>query len=160
MIWDSPEKRLAKARQRGDVTWCKEVCGLADKADALMSQGKSSKAMQLYRVIADLDIDDKLITEVVNHSRTVLEQQGLATEPTIDAEYQQYLDSPPHDRHVMLARQFMRQLGSASAEDDRPALIAQAINHFEEAAKIKTLGKKDQRVLGGLKGLKCLTNKG
>jgi hypothetical protein len=152
MIWESPENRLAKARKRGDVAWCEEVCRLADKADALMSEGKTDKATQLYCVIAELDVDDKLISEVVNHSRTVLETQSIASSPTIDAEYQQYLDTlPPHDRHVMLARQLLRRLSSALPEDDRPALIARAIDHFEEANRIMPLGKKDQRVLAGLK---------
>ena len=73
-------------------------------------------------------------------------------EESPSAVYQQYLDTlPPHDRHVMLARQLLRRLSSALPEDDRPALIAQAVNHFEEANRIKPLGKKDQRVLARLK---------
>ena len=152
MIWVSPEARLVNARKCGDVAYCKEVCIIADKADSLMSSGKTAKALRLYRVIADLDMDDKLISEVVNHSRRVLEVYGATSPPSIGREYQQYLDSlPPHDRHVMLARQVLRQLAAARQEDDRPMLIAQAINLLEEAQKSKPLGKKDQRVLMGLK---------
>ncbi len=152
MFWESPEKRLTKARQRGDIAWCREVCRLADKADVLFSKGKTDKANQLYRIISDLDIDDNLISEVIDHSRSILEQQDIATPPSISVEYQEYLESlPPHDRHLRLARQLMSRLASAPPQDDRPVLISQVINHFEEAAKIKTLGKKDQRILAGLK---------
>ena len=151
MIWPWPKKRTPQQRlaaSEGDeVEYCRTVCELADEAQALLRWGKDKRALELFRVIADLDIDEKTISAVVDHARHVLESRGLATPRSVEKEYQAYLDGlPPHQRYLMLARECLRQLGSERDRATAAETRRRAVDYFERATEHGPLGKRDQRV--------------
>ena len=128
------------------------VCEVADEAQKFIYAGRDDDAIGHLIVIAALDGDDKTIAEVVDFARRELESRSVECEPSVEREYQEYLESlPPHNRYVMLARQCMRELGSG-LEGLKKRLVAQrAVYYFDLAAQIKPLGKRDQKMVAVLR---------
>jgi hypothetical protein len=143
---------LDTAAERGEVAYVTSVAEICDEAERLLKNGEDDAALALFRVVADLDIDDRLIEPAVDHARRLLEARGLGGPPSIDASYQQHLAQlPPQQRHLMLARQCIRELSSAPGPKRAEELRASAIEHFEQARALGALGKKDERVYLGLR---------
>jgi hypothetical protein len=148
----NPEELLRGAESRGEITFVTAVAEAMDRADALRQTGDSNTAIRYLQAVAALDIDDKVISIAVDAARRTLEDAGIPCEPSIKSEYNTYLSSlPPHDRHVMLARQFIRRMSSAGSSDDRDMLIRKIVDHFEQAVKHKPLGKKDHKIYLAMK---------
>ena len=148
----NPEAYIRAAESRGEIAFAIAVADVMDRADALRRSGDHDAALHYLHTVASLDIDDKTISIAVDAARRTLEDAGIPCEPSIENEYNQYLDSlPPHDRHVMLARQIIRQLSSANPSDDDEVLARKVVDHFEHAMKYKPLGKKDQRIYLAMK---------
>ena len=125
---------LDTAAERGEVAYVTAVGEICDEAERLLGRGEDDSALALFRVVANLDIDDRLIEPAVDHARRLLEARGLASPPSIDASYQEYLAKlPPQQRHLMLARQCIRELSSAPGPKRAEQLRAKAIEHFEQA---------------------------
>jgi hypothetical protein len=147
----TPQERLA-ASEGDEVEYCRTVCELADEARGLLRWGRNKRALELLRIIADLDIDEKTISPVVEHARHVLESRGLAPQPSVAKEYQAYLDGlPPHQRYLVLARECIRQLGSRQDPASAAETRRRAVAYFEQANEHGPLGRRDQRIYLALK---------
>lgn len=146
-------KKLRRAIDLDHVSHCMIVAEASDEADRLIAKGKKQAARQLLEVIASLDIDDKLLEMAVDRARAILEADGVPCEPSIHAEYATYLKSlPAHQRHVMLARQCLREMASGIEPEKKAGLRRQALQHFEDAVATAPLSERDHKIYLGLKG--------
>jgi hypothetical protein len=134
----SRNAQLQEARARSIYAFVELLCAFADEADRLLASGQKESALDIYSVIAEQEVDGAE-EQVIDHARRVLEREGLASPPSFQSEYDQYLQKMPEfDRHMFLARRAL------------PTSPREAMTHLSAAAKIRPLSKKDSRIYAGL----------
>jgi len=149
---DNPEEYIRAAETHDKIAYAMAVADVMDRAGALRQSGDDNTALWYYETVAALNIDDKTISIAVDAARRTLEDTGIPCEPSIETEHNQYLASlPPSDRHVMLARQCIRELSSARSSDNPEAPARSIVDHFEQAMKHKPLGKRDRKIYLAMK---------
>ena len=141
------------AREKNEFSYVEAVGRALDEAERLRwFPWRRQLRLRLYQVVANLDIDDKLISEGVNTARSFLEKAGVACEPSIEREYAHYLEKmPPFDRHLMLAKQAMSAGASGCSDAEKNQALFEALRHYQMAAKHGVLSKKHLLMVGQLK---------
>ena len=144
---------IETARQKDEFSYVEAVGRALDEAGRLRwFPWRRQLRIRFYQVIAELDSDDKLISEGVEIARRFLESHGVTCEPSAGRWYGQYLDKmPPFDRHLMLAKQAMLSGASDRSDAERSKALLEALRHYENAAKHGSLSKKHLLMVSQLK---------
>jgi hypothetical protein len=154
MTADEAYAHVEAARHIDDYAYAHAVADVLDTASRLRWWPWSRRrSLSLFQVVADLDIDDKVISLAVDEARKYLEARGVACEPSSDKSYDAYLaNMPPFERHLMLARQSMTMASGKLSPRMQRKVLRNAIRHFELAGRHGTLSQRQQKTLAALRG--------
>lgn len=125
-----------------DIIYAELVCDAADIAAAL-DKTSAEKALAIWNVIANLDAERARSHELVNRARTMAQRAGIATPPTIEQEYEAYLQGLPAEQRCMTqVRYLYRLFTSASGATERATLAKRALNLLAEYEATRALSGK------------------
>lgn len=136
---------LAKAAKIGDsdpVEFTELVCSAAD-----LAENSSSDSAKIWALVADLDIDNDLIDEVVNHARQNLKDLGIPGPPTFDDEFEDYFKHRPPEEGIMVKAKiaFGRSMSNIPISG-KIKHAKESLRYLDEYEKIRPLNKKQRKM--------------
>jgi hypothetical protein len=88
MTPEAAQLAIEAAREKNEFAYVEAVWLVLDEANRLRwMPWRRKRRVRLYQVVANLDIDDRLISEAVDMARHFLEEAGVASEPSGAREY-------------------------------------------------------------------------
>jgi hypothetical protein len=145
-------KKLEAARAVDEYVYAEAVAEVLDRAYRLRwLPWRRPRSIQLFQVVADLDIDDKVIAAGVDEARRYLERRGIPCEPSAQSSGEERVAStPPFEMHIMYAKRAMQEAASGGSRRKRRKALHDALAHYDQAAKHGELSRRHQGIVAGL----------